>query len=417
MRWLGHIAVVPTESANDPISELPNDAQLLKRHLRVKHDEVQLLKLMVDKLKLQLARRNRDQFGASSERLGAQASLLEPAVLTELPARKLSAPAANAGEVDRSLPDHLPREQRDVRPQATAAHCDAQGRSCGYTACGGRLRALGADVSEQLEYVPARFKVIRTVRHKLACTKCQTIFQAPAPSRPVARGRAAAGLLAHVAVSKFCDHTPLYRLSRIYAREGVQIDRSTMAGWLAHVHDLLDPLVAALGRYVRQGAKLHADDTPVKVLAPGNGKTKTGRLWVYVRDDRPAGNPMPAAAWYRYSPDRKGEHPQRHLAGFHGTLQADAYGGWGGLYDSGRVAESACWAHARRPWWDLYEQHRDENGLAAQALRRIQALYAIEVSARRTHASRPLRRGRVTGYWRAASRGEAADDQCRRLCE
>lgn len=133
---------------------------------------------------------------------------------------------------------------------------------------------------------------------------------------------------------------------------------------------------------MRQDAKLHADDTPVKVLAPGNGKTKTGRLWVYVRDDRPAGNPMPAAAWYRYSPDRKGEHPQRHLAGFHGTLQADAYGGWGGLYGSGRVAEAACWAHARRPWWDLYEQHRDENGLAAQALRRIQALYAIEAQVR-----------------------------------
>lgn len=202
--------MVPTESANDPISELPDDAQLLKRHLRVKHDEVQLLKLMVNKLKLQLARRNRDEFGTSSERLGAQASLIEPAVLTELPARKLSVPAANAGEVDRSLPDHLPREQRDVRPQTTAAHCDAQGRSCGCTACGGRLRALGADVSEQLEYVPARFKVIRTVRHKLACTKCQTIFQAPAPSRPVARGMAGAGLLAHVAVSKFCDHTPLY---------------------------------------------------------------------------------------------------------------------------------------------------------------------------------------------------------------
>lgn len=370
-------------STSDPISELPDDAQLLKRHLRVKHDEVALLKLMVDKLKLQLARRNRDQFGASSERFeDAQGSLIEPASLRELPARKPVPPAANAGEVDRSLPPHLPREQREVRPEATAAHRDAQGQPCGCTTCGGRLRTLGTDISEQLEYVPARFKVVRTVRPKLACTKCQAIFQAAAPSRPITRGVAGPGLLAHVAVSKYCDHTPLYRQSRIYGREGVEIDRSTMAGWIEHVHDLLDPLVAALGRYVRQAAKLHADDTPVKVLAPGRGKTRTGRLWVYVRDDRPAGNPMPPAAWYRYSPDRKGEHPQRHLAGFRGILQADAYGGWGGLYDSGAVTEAACWAHARRPWWDLHSQHAHETGLATQALRRIQALYAIEAEIR-----------------------------------
>lgn len=126
------------------------------------------------------------------------------------------------------------------------------------------------------------------------------------------------------------------------------------------------------------GAKVHADDTPVKVLAPGEGKTRTARLWVYVRDDRPAGNTAPPAAWYRYTPDRKGEHPRRHLKSFAGILQADAYSGWGGVYDSGRVTEAACWAHARRPWWDLYRERRDETGLAAQALRRIQALYAIE---------------------------------------
>jgi len=388
---------VPT-TTNDPISELPDDARILKRHLRVKHDEVVLLKLMVDKLKLQLARRNRDQFGSSSERFeDAQASFIEPVPLRELPARKPVTPAANAGEVDRSLPAHLPREQREVRPETTPAHRDAQGQSCGCTECGGRLRRLGADVSEQLEYVPARFKVIRTVRPKLACTKCQRIFQAAAPSRPIARGVAGPGLLAHVAVSKYCDHTPLYRQSRIYWREGVEIDRSTMAGWIEHVHDLLDPLVAALGRYVRQAAKLHADDTPVKVLAPGRGKTNTGRLWVYVRDDRPAGNAMPPAAWYRYSPNRKGEHPQQHLAGFRGILQADAYGGWGGLYDTGHVTEAACWAHARRPWWDLYEQHKDETGLATQALRRIQALYAIEAEIRGQPAAvrREQRRARA----------------------
>jgi hypothetical protein len=184
-------------------------------------------------------------------------------------------------------------------------------------------------------------------------------------------------------VSKYCDHLPLYRQSRIYGRAGVEIDRSTMAGWVGQVHGLLDPLVAALGRYVLAAQKVHADDTPVKVLAPGEGKTRTGRLWVYVRDDRPAGVHAPPAAWYRYSPDRKGEHPRSHLARFTGTLQADAYGGWGGVYDSGRVTEAACWAHARRPWWDLYIEHgRDDSSLAAQALRRIQALYAIEADVR-----------------------------------
>ena len=243
-------------------------------------------------------------------------------------------------------------------------------------------RPLGADVSHHLEYVPGRFKVIRTVRPKLACTKCEAIFQAAAPSRPIPRGVAGPGLLAHVMVSKFCDHLPLHRQSRIYARDGVDIDRGTMAGWVEQVHTLLDPLVAALGRYALGGAKVHADDTPVKVLAPGEGKTRTGRLWVYVRDDRPAASTDPPAAWYRYSPDRKGEHPRRHLGAFNGILQADAYGGWNGLYDSGRVSEAACWAHARRPWSDLYKEHRDEQGLAAQALRRIQALYVVEAEVR-----------------------------------
>ena len=363
----------------DPISELPDDVRLLKSHLRASVAEVAMLKLMVGKLKLQLARRVRAQYGASSERFeDGQGSLIESSALDELPRLKTTKAAANAGELDRSLPAHLPREQQEIRPDATPAHHDAPGHACGCSACGGRLRRIGADVSEHLEYVPARFKVIRTVRPKLACMRCEAIFQAPAPSRPIPRGAAGAGLLAHVMVAKYCDHLPLYRQSRIYAREGVEIDRSTMAGWVEQVHALLDPLVAALGRHVLKASKVHADDTPVKVLAPGEGKTRTGRLWVYVRDDRPGGDKAPPAAWYRYSPDRKGEHPQGHLAEFTGILQADAYGGWNGLYDSGRVTEAACWAHARRPWWDLYQEHRNEDGLAAQALRRIQALYAIE---------------------------------------
>jgi hypothetical protein len=156
-----------------------------------------------------------------------------------------------------------------------------------------------------------------------------------------------------------------------------------MAGWVARGDELIDPLLAALSRYVLAADKVHADDTPVKVLDPGAGKTKTGRLWVYVRDDRPAGNLAPAAAWYRYSPDRRGEHPQDHLKRFRGILQADAYGGWTKLYDDGKVVEAACWAHARRPWWELYQSSaRAPDSLAAQALQRIKELYEIEAEIR-----------------------------------
>jgi hypothetical protein len=189
--------------------------------------------------------------------------------------------------------------------------------------------------------------------------------------------------MAHVMVAKYCDHLPLYRQSRIYAREGVELERSTLARWVARGDELIDPLVAALGRYVLAAHKVHADDTPVKVLDPGAGKTKTARLWVYVRDDRPAGNRAPPAAWYRYSADRRGEHPQDHLRRYRGILQADAYGGWTKLYDDGRVVEAACWAHARRPWWDLYlSAGRAPDSLAAQALQRIKALYQIEAEIR-----------------------------------
>lgn len=378
----------------------PQDRQELLRLLRSRDAEVGVLKLMVQKLKLQLARRNRADFGSISERFeDGQSSLLEVQPLDEVrTARAQAQAAANAPQIDRSLPEHLPREQQVHRPEACAAHSDASGNACGCAACGGRLRLLGNDISEQLEYVPARFKVIRHVRAKLACTRCQTIFQASAPSRPIARGLAGAGLLAHVMVAKYCDHLPLYRQSRIYAREGVDIDRSTMAGWVDHCEQLLDPLVAALGRYVMAAGKVHADDTPVKVLQPGAGKTKQGRLWVYVRDDRPAGNNAPAAAWFRYSPDRKGEHPRADLKDCRGTLQADAYGGWKQIYASGAVVEAACWAHARRPWWDIYcDTGKAGDSIAAEALRRIRALYDIEdeIRGQPPHVRREQRQARA----------------------
>jgi transposase len=216
------------------------------------------------------------------------------------------------------------------------------------------MKFLGEDVSEQLEYVPASFHVLRHVRPKLACTCCDQIAQALAPSRPIERGLAGPGLLAHVLVAKLNDHLPLYRQSAIYAREGVELDRSQLAKWVGQSAKSLQPLVDTLRRHVMAATKLHADDTPVPVLAPGNGKTKTGRLWVYVRDDRNSGSKTPPAVWFAYTPDRKGEHPRQHLAKFKGTLQADAYGGYQKIYETGNVLEAACWAHARRKFYDLY---------------------------------------------------------------
>ena len=239
------------------------------------------------------------------------------------------------------------------------------------------MSKLGEDVSEMLEYVPASFFVVRHVRPKLRCTKCDHIVQAAAPTRPIERGVAGPGLLAHVLVSKYADHLPLYRQSEIYARYGVELERSTLADWVGGTSKLLDPLVETLRRYVMAAGKVHADDTPVPVLAPGNGKTKTGRLWTYVRDDRPAGDTAAPAVWFAYSPDRKGEHPEQHLRQFRGALQADAYAGFNQLYkEDGRIQEIACWAHVRRKFYDLQEAHASP--IASEALERIAALYAIE---------------------------------------
>lgn len=328
----------------------------------------------IENLKLLIAKLRRMQFGRSSEKREFQIEQLELR-LEELEARrtkettaaKESAPPSTAlvRPVRRPLPDHLPREVRKYLPKQEAC-----------PDCGGKLKHLGEDVSEILEYVPASLKVIRYVRPKLACGCCDRIVQAEAPSRPIERSIAGPGLLAHVLVSKYCDHLPLYRQSQIYARAGVELDRSTLAEWVGGSSRLLAPLVEALRRHVMAAGKLHADDTPVPVLAPGLGKTKTGRLWTYVRDDRPAGDSTPAAVWFAYSPDRKGEHPQSHLSNFTGTLQADAYAGFDQIYEAGRIQEAACWAHVRRKFYDLEVAHKSP--VASEALERIAALYAIE---------------------------------------
>jgi transposase len=327
----------------------------------------------IEHLKLLIAKLRRQQFGRSSEKREYQIEQLELR-LEELEARRTKetaavkeAPPSTAvvRAARRPLPDHLPREVRKVLPKQEAC-----------PDCGGKLKHLGEDVSEILEYVPASLKVIQYVRPKLACGCCDRIVQAEAPSRPIERSIAGPGLLAHVLVSKYCDHLPLYRQSQIFARTGVELDRSTLAEWVGGSSRLLAPLIEALRRHVMAAGKLHADDTPVPVLAPGLGKTKTGRLWTYVRDDRPAGDSTPAAVWFAYSPDRKGEHPQSHLSNFTGTLQADGYAGFDQIYEAGRIQEAACWAHVRRKFYDLEVAHKSP--VAAEALQRIAALYAIE---------------------------------------
>lgn len=330
----------------------------------------------IEQLKLLIAKLKRMQFGRKSEKIDLQIEQLELRLedlqADEGEAAGLAEKHSNTprkSPVRKPLPDHLSREEK-VYPPAEAACPD----------CGGNLRHLGDDVSEQLEFIPASFKVIRHIRPKLACTCCDCIVQAPAPSRPIERSIAGPGLLAHVLVSKYADHLPLYRQSVIYEREGVELSRALLADWVGSASGLLRPLVEAIRRHVMAGAKIHADDTPVPVLAPGNGKTRTGRLWTYVRDDRPSGSATAPAVWFAYTPDRKGIHPQTHLARFTGILQADAYAGFNAVYETGRVAEAACWAHARRKFYELHQAR--PSAVTTEALRRIGELYAIEARIR-----------------------------------
>ncbi len=369
-------------------------------------------------LRGQLAKLRRLQFGRSSEKLDAAIVQLELALedLEEESGAKAAAQpsvsaASELGKAKpsrRPLPPHLPR---DVTLHQAACVCPA---------CGGTLRLLGEDVTEVLDYVPASFRVTRHVRPKVSCRSCETITQAPAPSLPIRRGRAGAGLLAHVLVAKFCDHLPLYRQSEIYAREGVELERSTLADWVGQASALMRPLVEALERHVLAAERLHADDTPVPVLAPGTGKTSTGRLWAYLRDERSYAGTAPPAVRYRYTPDRRGEHPRAHLAGFRGVLQADGYAGFGGLYEGGLVVEAACWAHVRRKFHDIHAAG-GTSPLAREALERIGKLYAIEEringkppdQRRRPPSRGPAAAGRPQGLARGHAHQAAWPQRCR----
>ena len=320
----------------DP-AQLPDDVATLKAMVIVAEKKAHDRGLEIKALKLTLAKLRRDKFGASSERgaklidqLELQLAELDASVAQDEVAAEIEGPLAapatpSNGDTRqrrkparRPLPEHLPRE-RVVHPAPSACPC-----------CGGRLRKLGEDITETLEHVPAQWKVIQHVREKFSCRQCEAITQPPAPSHPIARGRAGPELLAQVLFAKYGAHLPLNRQSEIHAKEGIDLDTSTLADWVGACAATLMPLVEEIAKHVFAAERIHADDTTVPVLA--KGKTRTGRLWVYVRDDAPFGGCAPPAAIFHYSPDRGGEHPERHLAGYSGIMQADAYAGFNALY-------------------------------------------------------------------------------------
>ncbi len=356
------------------LDNLPSDTALLHQLVRdmasvVEHrdDEIGRLQAIIKKLQ-------RMQFGRSAERLDPDQLAL---ALEDLDAdigrieesRPVIVEHADRQPHRKPLPDHLPREEvlLDVPSDACAG-------------CGGTVHSIGESVSEMLDWVPAQLRVVRIVRPKYACRACGTVAQAPAPERPIAGGLATPALLAQVLVAKYCDHTPLYRQSQIFARHGVDLARSTLAGWVGGACWWLEALHGKLCADVFASNHLFADDTPVPVLDPGRGKTKTGRLWVYAREQRGWGGPAPPAAVYLFAPDRKAERPVAHLKDFTGVLHVDGYAGFERLTARGDVVLAACWAHTRRKFYDV--EQATGSPIAAEALRRIADIYAVEAKAR-----------------------------------
>jgi transposase len=341
--------------------------------------ELTAARLENEHLKLLIARLRREQYGQTSERGKRLLDQLELQLEeggsdeaedeVQAQAKPDTAPKPPRNRPKRApFPAHFPRE-RKVLPNPDACPC-----------CGGKLVKLGEDITETLEVIPRRYKVIQTVREKLSCRACEAVTQPPAPNHAINRGRAGPNLLAQVLHGKYALHLPLNRQSEAFAREGVDLDVSTLADWVGACAGTLAPLAELIERHVLAAVRLHGDDTTVPVLA--HGKTATARLWTYVRDDRPFGGADPPAAMFRYSRDRKGAHPEAHLAGYSGILQADAYGGYNELYRPGRapgpIMEAGCWAHARRKFYVLADTGKTPSPLAVEAVKRIDAIFAIE---------------------------------------
>ena len=368
-------------------AELPDDPALLRAMLVEARGEIVArdtriadlegvgaeAKAEIERLNAIIAAFQRHRFGARSEQLDPDQLAL---AFEELDAAvghvrasldattKLSA-APRARNANRGrLPAHLDRIEQIV---------DVESKTC--ACCGGALHVIGEDVAERLDVVPATFRVLVTRRPRYGCRSCEAApVQAPALPRIVEGGMPTEALIAHVLVAKYADHLPLYRQAQIYARQGVTLDRSTLSDWVGRAAWWLTPLRDHLLATLKRGAKLFADETTAPVLDPGRGRTKTGQLWAYARDDRPWAGADPPAVAYVYAPDRKAERPSAHLAGFTGVLQVDGYAGYAALGRSGQVQLAFCWSHVRRAFYEIAASRP----IAAEALVRIAQFYAIE---------------------------------------
>ena len=316
-------ALIQAERAERHAEQAAQTAELVAKQIEIEH------------LRAMLAKLRRQRYGRSSEKLDAEIDqlelTLEDAEVGQAQAEAKAAEAAQATDpgkqsasrrprrpaVRKPLPDHLPREIVVLEPQFTC--------SCNDPTCRSKIRE---EVTEVLEKIPSQLKVIRYIRPIYACRACEMVTQAPAPDLPILKGRPGPNLITHIAIAKYYDGLPLYRQSKIFEREGVEIERMVMADWMGHLAWWITPLAEMVGTHVMSAPAIHADDTPIKVLSPGKGRTATGRLWIYAVDERPWSGDRAPAAFYRYSPDRKGERPAGHLAGFSGFLQADAYAGY-----------------------------------------------------------------------------------------
>lgn len=362
------------------LRSLPEDPTELRSVSELLLSEVQSLTYQNEKLKAELHGHRKARFGSTSENLDQlDLDLLDDeeigaaaqAQLSEDPSEDCDEndadvkPPAKRKHSRKPLPGHLER-QKVLLPTEDA---------CG--ACGGDLRQVSEDITEELEYIPGRFVVRQLVRPRMTCTCCETFTQAQLPSRPIDRGRPGPGLLSHVFIGKFCDHLPLDRQSKIFARENVHLHRSTLTDWVGRTAALLEPIADHIGLQVKSGSALFADDTTVRLqskLKPK--KTQTARLWSYVRDERPWCGDGAPCAWYQFSTDRKGEHPVTHLSGYSGTVHADGYAGFNGLFGENKASEQACMVHVRRKFFE--EAERTDGAIAKYALKQIAKLYVVE---------------------------------------
>src|SRR6266851_3779180 len=375
-----------------PSDALPDDLQTLKAMLLAERCESERLRQIIKELQ-------RHRFGRRAETLPEEQMLLGLEDVEQVEAsgeakQDENAPDSRAVRVGKrrinrgALPAHLPRIEIVI---------DTDDKTC--PCCKGELHRIGEDKSERLDMVPAQFRVLVTRRPKYACRKCEDgVLQAPAPARLIEGGLPTEATVAQVLVSKYADHLPLYRQAQIYVRQGVNLDRSTLADWVGRAAFLLRPVHERLLDRLKASSKLFADETTAPVLDPGRGRTKTGQLWAYVRDDRAWGGADPPGVAYVYAPDRKSERPIAHLAGFRGVLQVDGYGAYKVLAARGEVHLAFCWSHVRRPFYELAQS--GPAPIASEALMRIAALYRIEADIRgrsaderraiRQERSRPL---------------------------